>query len=212
MPFRVIKHQTRKLFRSNGKGTHKHTINKTKNNHLNTRRRHYSHRGGTTTRSRSASPAHSPAHSPALPARARSRSRSRSRSPARSRSRSPQSPQSPHSPHSPQYPEVVCNMVAPDEVGLFKDDRHYAYTIEGRGDGKIGLISYRTACIVGILSDDYALDDGFVETLENGNYVFDKMHWVIENDNMKLSKKQRNVVNAWKKQVIKHNKLKQARV
>ena len=27
MPFRVIKHRTRKLFRNKSKGTHKHTIN-----------------------------------------------------------------------------------------------------------------------------------------------------------------------------------------
>lgn len=204
MPFRVIKHGTRKLFRSKGKGTHKHIINKNKNKHLNTRRRHYSHRGGTT-RSRSPSPAHSPAHSPARsasPARARSRSRSRSRSPARSRS---------HSPHSPQYPEIGCKMVAPDEVGLFKDDRNYAYTIDGRGDGKIGLVGLHTACIIGNLSDDYARDDDFVETLENGNYVFDKMHWVFDAADLKSSKKQRNLHKAWKKQVIKYNKLKQAR-
>ena len=80
--------------------------------------------------------------------------------------------------------------------------------MEGRGDGKIGLISYRTACIVGILSDDYALDDDFVDILENGNYVYDPTHWVIEDDNMKLSKKQRNVVKAWKKQVDKHHRKK----
>ena len=171
MPFKVIKHRTRKF----SKSKHTHKIK-----HLGTRRRHHSSHWGGTTRSRSASP--SPARSP-----------------------------SPAHPQSPQYPAVRCEMADPDDIGLFLGSRDYAYTMEGRKDGKIGLVSYYTSCIVGSLNDVNSLDDDFIEDLENGKKVFIRDDWVFDPVELNSARKHRNSVKSWKKQSKKFHERKLAR-
>ena len=169
MPFRVIKHRTRKVNKGN-------------------RLRHSSRRRGGGPRSHHASPVRSRSPSPA---RARSRSRSPARSPAR----------------SPEYPIPVCDMIPPDEIGLFSDARPaYGYTMDGRGDGKIGLVSFHTACVVGYLRDEYQQDPDYVETLESGDHPFIRAEWIFDAVNLRASKKQKNNIKSWRKRVNKHQR------
>ena len=160
MPFRVIKHRTRKAYKG-------------------TRRR----RGG--------------GHRSVSPARARSRSRSRSRSPARSRSASPV--------RSPDMPNL-CPPIDPDDVALFKGGNEtYAFTMEGRGDGKIGLVHFPTACVIGSLKEAFH-NDQYVSNLENGDQIFVRDHWDIDAAGLRASKKQKNSIKSWRKRSNKFHR------
>ena len=98
-------------------------------------------------------------------------------------------------------------MIPPDEIALFRDARpDYAYTMYGRDDGKIGLVSYHTACVVGYLREEHQQDPDFVEILESGDHLFNRAEWIFEVANLKASKKQKNNIKSWKKRVIKHQR------